>query len=229
MPEVISRYRTGDSKTLPTLYRVPSMYGAAVLVNPEKYVTQSLPRPRGAHRQGPNTNSFRAMSADTQTFPIYRDADGQPRPSRMTQTIKDDPPGKPSWKRSWWDRNSHTAVPHAIAVGIGLAVMLLALLLAECAPAHAAAAPVPSTGTGAQLDVSNWGPGSVQGGPVPAPMPNWFETPIGKLQICKILDAWDWGNNRGPIHTLELRIDEQRCALKNIPAGYNSEAYPPGE
>lgn len=229
MPEVISRYRAGDSKSLPTLYRVPSKYGAAVLVNPHEYVTQSLPRQGGAHREGPTTNSFRAMSADTSVFPVYRDKDGQPRPLKMTRSINDDPPGKPSWKRNWWDRHGHTAVPHAIAVGIGLAVVLLALLLAECAPAHAATAPVPSTSAGVQLEGWEWGPGSAQGGPVPAPMPNRFEGFPGKLQICRILDSWRWGPNAPAIRTLELRFPEQRCALQNIPVGYDSEAYTPGE
>jgi hypothetical protein len=228
MPEVISRYRAGDSKTLPTLYRIPSKYGAAVLVNPDKYVTQSLPRQGGAHREGPTTNSFRAMSADTQIFPVYRDKEGNPRPAKMTQSIRDET-GKPSWKRNWWDRNQHNAKPHLIAVGIGLVVMFLALILAECGSAHAATAPVPSTSAGVQLDPSNWGPGSAQGGPVPAPMPNRFEGFPGKLQICRILDSWRWGPNAPAIRTLELRFPEQRCALQNIPVGYDSEAYTPGE
>jgi len=249
MPEILSRYQLSNRKTLPTLYHVPSVYGKAVLVSADEYKTDTLPKPGGAHRinnpNNPNTYPFKALSMeDTGIMKPFRSetTDRRTDLSRgaIRRNIRQDR-GRPSWKRNqaenWWVRNQHTVKPHAIAVGIGLVLMVLALILADVASAHAAPAPLPSTAAGTQLDMSNWLTGSAQGGPHPAPMPQYWETPLGKLQICRILDQWNWGLldqwNWGPsapgIRTLELRLDEQRCALKNIPVGSVSEANLPGE
>jgi hypothetical protein len=129
-------------------------------------------------------------------------------------------PGKPSWERSWWERNGKTYRPFAIVVGFGLALMLLALMLAEFGVAKANAAPLPSNPPTGVLAASNWGAAA----PVPAPMPVRYFAPKGV--VCPV--GLDTGSG-SPIRTLELRLPEERCALTAILVGDDVSVEAPRE